>query len=118
MPVVHIRALRTLETDVDIVLTTTADAVARALDADPHGTWCTFAPLFGESLGTELVDYGGIAYVDVWLRARDEAQERAVLVAACRAVAGALGIPVEDVWGTLRRVEPGQVFAGGGLVED
>lgn len=118
MPVVHVRALRTLETEVDRVLTQTARAVAAVLDADPHDTWCTFSPLYGESLGTELVDEGGIAYVEVWLRPREPARDRAVLQAACRAVAGALDIPVEDVWGTLRHVEPGQVFAGGSMLDE
>ena len=37
---------------------------------------------------------------------------------ACRAAARTLDVPVEDVWGTLQRVEPGHVFAGGALVED
>lgn len=121
MPVVHVRALPPDggPVQVDDCLRRIAQEVAAVLDADPHGTWCTFTGLDRMSLGTEVVTGAGqIVFVDVWIRSRDPGLDGRVLTAACAAAAGALGVPIEDVWGTLHTVEPGAVFAGGGLVEE
>ncbi len=119
MPAVHIRSLRLDADRAREGLPAIARAVAEATPCSVPGVWVTFQPLDVQSLGERIIlEEGRIAYVDVWIREREddpEAVQRA-LVAACRATAEALGIPVEDVWGTLRLVEPGRVFAGGDLI--
>lgn len=120
MPTVHVRSVQADAAAARGGLPEIARAVARAVPCSVDGVWVTFQVLEVETLGERYVDGDGrIAYVDVWIRPRDSdpgAAPRA-LVAACESTAAMLGIPVEDVWGTLGLVEPGRVFAGGGLVE-
>ncbi len=121
MPVVHIRALAPAggTAQIDRTLSRVADSVAEVLGTDPAGTWCTFSPVERMTLGTRVVaDRGQIAYVDVWIRPRDEATDAEVLAAACGAVGIELGLPVQDVWGTLRSAEPGRIFAGGAIMRE
>jgi hypothetical protein len=120
MPVVHVRGgSRDLEM-APTALGQIARAVSEATPCDLETVWCTFTALDVQSMGARTVGRAGrIVYVDVWIRPRaDAAAATRALEAACRAAATAFEIPVEDVWGTLRPVEPLRVFAGGGLVED
>lgn len=121
MPVVHVRALQPPGggEQVDRALRGIAVDVSQALDADPDGTWCTFAALDSQSIGEEVVGLDRqIVYLDLWIRSRGPELDGQVLAAACVAAARELMVPPEDVWGTLRHVEPGRVFAGGGSIED
>jgi len=121
MPVVHIRALQPLGVGdgVDDVLRGIGGDVSQVLDEDPDGTWCTFAVLDRQSIGQRVVGLDRqIVYIDVWIRSRGPELDGRVLAAACGAAARGLGVPPEDVWGTLRHVEPGRVFAGGRSIED
>lgn len=121
MPVVHVRSLAPVGGDerVDAALTTVARAVASALGAEPSGTWCTFSATDRMAIGERVVTgEGRIVYLDLWMRSRGAETDRAALVAASRAAAEGFGVSHEDVWATLRLVEPGRVVAGGELVED
>ncbi|HYJ59926.1 MAG TPA: hypothetical protein VE032_00500 [Actinomycetota bacterium] len=120
MPVVHVRAAPFDRGDAATTLRAVAAAVAAAVPCEERGVWCTFATIDVQTVGADVREgEGRIAYVDVWLRPRDDDEAGArALEAACRAAAAGLGLPVEDVWGTLRPVRPGRVFAGGALVED
>ncbi len=106
MPVIHLRA--TPRPGVADAINGVRTAVAAVIGEDPAGTWCTFAPL-------DIAE-PQIVYLDPWMLSRDATVDGAVLSAACEAAAAGLGAPVEDVWGTLSHVEPGRVFAGGGLI--
>lgn len=120
MPVIHLRSLAPPGGDgqVDEALRGVARAVAAALDDEPAGTWCTFTAVDRHSIGERpVLDEGRIVFLDLWLRPRGTDVDRAALEAACRAAAAGLGVPLEDVWATLRPVEPGRVFAGGRLVD-
>lgn len=120
MPVVHVRGTEADRPSAASALPAVAREVAAAVPCAVEGVWCTFALLDLQTVGEEpRAEAGRIVYVDVWMRARasdDEAAGRA-LEAACRAVAAGFGVPLEDVWGTLRPVEAGRVFAGGAFVE-
>jgi len=121
MPVVHVRALQALggTEQVGRALRGIAADVSHVLDADPGGTWCTFTALDRQSIGEEVVGLERqIVYLDLWIRSRGPELDGRVLAVACGAVARELGVPPEDVWGTLRHVEAGRVFAGGGSMED
>jgi len=121
MPVVHVRALQPLGggEQVDRALGGIALDVCQVLDADPGGTWCTFTALDRESIGEEIVGLDRqIVYLDLWIRSRGAELDGRVLAVACGAAARELGVPPADVWGTLRHVKPGRVFAGGGSIED
>ncbi len=121
MPVVHVRALQPLGGGewVDRALGGIAVAVSQVLAADPGGTWCTFTALDRQSIGEGVVGLDRqIVYLDLWIRSRGPQLDGRVLAAACDVAARELGVPPEDVWGTLRHVEPGRVFAGGGTIED
>jgi hypothetical protein len=111
MPTVHIRSVR--------CRFCVARAVAGAVPCSLDGVWCTFQELGVETLGDRrVVAMGRIVYVDLAIRARgDPGASLRALSAACLAAAVAFGVPVEDVWGLLHPVEPGSVFAGGGLVD-
>jgi hypothetical protein len=121
MPVVHVRALPPGR-PVAAGLVEVARAVAAAVPCDLGSVWCTFQELAAQAVGDRVPaageGVGQIAYVDVWQRDRpaDPGAAAGALEAACRATAAWLGLPVEDVWGALHPVEPGRVFAGGGLV--
>ena len=96
-----------------------ARAVATAIEGEPIGTWCTFAAIQHLTIGDRpIVDAGRIVFVDLWMRSRGTDRNRAALVAAATSVAEGFGVPVDDVWATLRPVEAGRVFAGGALVEE
>jgi hypothetical protein len=119
MPTIHVRATSTDRGAAAETLATIARDVASATGIEPGHVWCTFSAVDVQTVGTEVREGDGrIVYVDVWMRPRDDpaAMTRA-LEAACRAAAGGLGVPVEDVWGTLRPVEPGRVFAGGAMLD-
>jgi hypothetical protein len=107
MPVIHLRA--TSRPGVAEAIRDVRTAVADVLGEDPSGTWCTFLPL--EAAEPEIV------YVDVWISSRGADVDGRVLEAACRAAAGGLRADVADVWGTVRHVEPGRIFAGGGMIQ-
>lgn len=120
MPAVHIRSVAPPggADRIDETLRAIAREVASVLGGDPSGTWCTFTAVDRSSIGERIVeDDGRIVFVDVWLRPRGTDVDRAALVAACRAAAAGMGVPIEDVWATLRPVEPGRVFAGGAVIE-
>lgn len=117
----HVRALQPLGggEQVDRALRGVAVDVSAVLGADPGDTWCTFTALDRQSIGDEVVGLDRqILYLDLWIRSRGPELDGRVLAAACVAAARELGVPPEDVWGTLRQVEPGRVFAGGGSIED
>lgn len=120
MPAIHVRSTPIDRERAPAALTAIARAVAAAVPCEIDGVWCTFAALEAQTIGQRATEVEGrIVYVDVWMRQRDgdpPASERA-LEAACAAAAAGFGVPLEDVWGTLRPVEPGRVFAGGSLVE-
>jgi len=120
MPVVHVRAAPFDRGDASPALQAIATAVADAVPCEVGDVWCTFSTLDTQTVGTETRDgVGRIVYVDVWIRPRADAEAGPrALEAACRAAADAIGLPVEDVWGTLRPIAAGSVFAGGSLVED
>jgi hypothetical protein len=120
MPVIHLRSSAPPGGDaqVDQTLRDVARAVGAALDDDPAGTWCTFTAVDRQSIGERIVPgEGRIVFLDLWLRPRGTDRDRAALEAACRAAADGLGVPIEDVWATLRPVEPGRVFAGGSVID-
>ncbi|MEO8476904.1 MAG: hypothetical protein ABI572_07610 [Actinomycetota bacterium] len=120
MPAVHVRALAPAggAAQIDRALRAIATDVAATIGGEPAGTWCTFTAVDRMSIGTDLVHgEGGIVYLDVWIRPRRDEDDGRALVAACLAASRELEVPVEDVWGTLRTVEAGRVFAGGGLLE-
>jgi hypothetical protein len=120
VPVVHIRSLAPAggDAEADAALASVARAVASAIGAEPAGTWCTFTAVDRMTLGERSVsDAGRIVYLDLWLRSRGAEIDRAALVAAARAASTGFGVPIEDVWATLRLVEPGRVMAGGQLVD-
>lgn len=120
MPVVHVRSLVPPGGDdqVDEALASIARAVASAIGGEPGGTWCTFTAVDRMTIGDRRVtDDGGIVYLDVWMRTRGPQLDRAALLAASSSAAEGFGVPLEDVWSTLRPVEPGRVVAGGEVVE-
>jgi len=120
VPAIHLRSLPPVDGDaqIDETLRAIGRDVAEVLGDDPDGTWCTFTRVDRMSIGERIVEHDGrIAYLDLWIRSRGEATDRAALEAACRAAAKGLRLPIEDVWATLRHVEPGRVFAGGGVIE-
>lgn len=121
MPAIHVRALPPSggTAQVDRVLRAIATNVADTIGGEPSGTWCTFSALDRMSIGTQVTSgEGRIVYVDVWIRSRGAEVDGRALTAACLAAARELQVPPEDVWGTLREVEAGRVFAGGALIED
>jgi hypothetical protein len=106
------------DAQVDAALTSIARAVAATIGADPSGTWCTYARIDRMSLGEHPADGGGgVVFVDVWMRSRGAESDREALMAVTMSTAEGFGVPHEDVWATLRTVEPGRVIAGGGFVE-
>jgi hypothetical protein len=120
VPVVHVRSLVPPggEEQIDDALASIANAVASAIDGEPSGTWCTFAALDRMSIGDRRVtDDGRIVYVDIWMRSRGPELDRAVLIAGSTSAAQGFGVPLEDVWSTLRDVDAGRVMAGGEVVE-
>jgi len=120
MPAVHVRASPSDRDHAAAALRAVAAAVAAAVPCEERGVWCTFVTIDVQTVGAQVrEEEGRIVYVDIWLRPRDDEGAGArALEAACRATADGLGVPVEDVWGTLRPVHAGRVFAGGALVED
>ncbi|HEX6843803.1 MAG TPA: hypothetical protein VF235_01695 [Actinomycetota bacterium] len=121
MPVVHVRGVAVDRSSAPSALVAIAGEVAAAVPCAVNGVWCTFTATDVQTVGAEVRDgEGRIVYVDVWIRPREEDPEASAraLEAACRATAAGFGVPVEDVWGTLRPVEPRRVFAGGAPVED
>jgi hypothetical protein len=121
MPAIHVRGLAPTggRAQVDQTLRAIATDVAAAIGGEPSGTWCSFTAVDRMSIGTRVL--GGedrIVYLDLWIRSRGAELDGGALTAACLAAARELEVPPEDVWGTLHRVEPGQVFAGGALIED
>jgi hypothetical protein len=120
MPVIHVRALPPSGgvAQVDRALQAIATDVAEAIGGEPSGTWCTFNPVERMTAGTHAVlGEGRIVYLDLWLRSRGAELDGRSLTAACLAAARGFEVPLEDIWGTLRPVEPGHVFAGGSLIE-
>jgi len=121
MPAIHVRGLAPTggRAQVDQALAAIAVDVAAAIGGEPRGTWCTFTIVDRMTIGSDVVEgEGRIVYLDMWIRSRGVEIDGRALTAACHAAARELGVPVEDVWGTLRLVEPGHVFAGGALIED
>jgi hypothetical protein len=121
MPAIHVRALAPAggTAQVDRALRAIATDVADAIGGEPPGTWSTFTAIDRMTIGTQVMSgEGRIVYLDMWIRSRGPEADGRALAAACRAAARELEVPVEDVWGTLRTVEAGRVFAGGGLLED
>ena len=120
MPVVHVRANRVDGERAAPTLALIAEAVADAVPCDVDGVWCTFTAVDVQTMGLGVRDHEGrIVYVDVWIRPRDRDDRAAsrALSAACEAAAAGFDVPIEDIWGSLRLVEPQQVFAGGSLIE-
>jgi len=121
VPVVHVRGSEVDRAAAAAALVVVAHEVAEAVPCDVASVWCTFTGLGVQTIGDRVMDgVGRILYVDVWIRPRPgdlRAAPRA-LEAACGAAAAAFGVPAEDVWGTLRPVVGGRVFAGGALIED
>lgn len=121
MPAIHVRGLAPTggRGQVDQTLASIAVDVAAAIDGEPSGTWCTFTVVDRMSIGTRVVEgEDRIVYLDLWIRSRGAEVDGAALTAACLAAARGLEVPPEDVWGTLHQVRPGQVFAGGSLIDD
>jgi hypothetical protein len=121
MPAIHVRGLHPAggSAQVDRALHAIATDVAAAIGGEPSGTWCTFVAIDRMSIGTDVVEGDGrIVYLDLWTRSRGADTDGRALVAACEAAARELDVPAEDVWGTLRLVEPGRVFAGGALLRE
>ncbi len=121
MPAVHVRSLAPPggTAQIDRALRGIATDVADTIGGEPAGTWCTFTAVDRMSIGTDLVHgEGRIVYLDMWIRPRGSEDDGRALTAACLAASREFEVPAEDVWGTLRMVEPGRVFAGGGLLED
>ena len=121
MPAIHVRALSPAggTAQIDRTLRAIATEVAGAIGGEPSGAWCTFTAIDRMTIGTQVMSgEGRIVYLDMWIRSRGPEADGRALAAACRAAARELEVPVEDVWGTLRTVEAGRVFAGGGLLED
>lgn len=121
MPTIHVRGTEADRAAARVALPALARAIAAAVPCTVDGVWCTFAVVDHQTIGERATPVDGrILYLDVWIRPRpdDEAATSRALEAACRAAAEGFGVSLEDVWGTLRPVEPGRVFAGGGLIED
>jgi len=120
MPVIHVRTTQLDRDRPAEILAETARAVADAVPCDLEGVWCTFTPVDVQTVGAQVREAAGrIVYVDVWIRPRlgDEEAAARALSAACAAIASGFGVPLEDLWGTLRPVEPNRVFAGGSLID-
>lgn len=115
---IHVRSGETDRAAAPVALVDVARAVAGAVPCVVAGVWCTFSAIEVGTLGDRVVEgEGRIVYLDLWMRERDDARASGrALEAACRAAAAGFGVPVEDVWGSLRPVEPGRVFAGGSVV--
>jgi len=121
MPIVHVRANAVDRTSAPAALAAITEAVSSAVPCAPEAVWCTFAAVDAQSIGgAARDDEGRIVYVDVWIRARtdDDGAITRALEAAAAAAATGFGVPIEDIWGTLRPVEPLRVFAGGALIDD
>jgi hypothetical protein len=117
--VVHVRSSTDDHALVEATLLRVGAEVAAAVPCEIGDVWCTWSPLGVQTVGATVPEGPGIVYVDVWIRGRaDAAATTRALEAACRASAEGLGVDLEDVWGTLRMVEPGQVFAGGSPIGD
>jgi hypothetical protein len=120
MPVVHVRGKAEDRASAADVLAVMTEAIAIAVPCPPEHVWCTFTTIDRQTIGGAPRDgEGRIVYVDVWIhpRADDAGAATRSLEAACRSAAAGFGVPVEDVWGTLRHVEPFRVFAGGALTD-
>lgn len=120
MPVIHVRTTRLDHDRPAEILADTARAVADAVPCELDGVWSTFTPVDVQTVGAAVRGAEGrIVYVDVWIRPRSEDEGAAIraLSVACAAIASGFAVPLEDVWGTLRPVEPNRVFAGGSLID-
>ena len=121
VPAVHLKSLSPPRggRQIDETLRAIAREVAASTGGEPPGTWCTFTAVDRMSIGEDITtDAGRIVYLDMWIRSRGADVDRDALRAACGAAASGLDVPLEDVWATLRHVQPGFVFAGGGLIEE
>ena len=120
MPVIHVRTSALDPDRPEEILAGIAGSVADAVPCDVDGVWCTFTALDVQTVGLEVRRAEGrIVYVDVWIRPREGdpgATDRALSV-ACATASSGFGVPLQDVWGTLRPVEPHRVFAGGSLLD-
>ena len=118
MPVIHVRGGAVDRPRATETLTQLARAVAAAAPCDVDDVWCTFTGVDVQTIGVGVRDDDGrIVYVDLWIRPRGDADAPGrALEAACAAAAAGFAVPLDDVWGTVRLVEPSKVFAGGSLI--
>jgi hypothetical protein len=120
MPVVHIRGNAIDRDRASRALVSMTAAIADAVPCPFESVWCTFVAMETQTVGGAPRDGDGrIVYVDVWIRPREDDDEAITrcLEAACVSAAAGFGVPIEDVWGTLRPVEALRVFAGGTLID-
>lgn len=119
MPVVIVRSLRPSEAmRIDRMLAAVVEGVSDALACSPGDVWVYWVEVGAVRLGQTAVAYAGHCPV-VSIRARrgrSEEEIAAGLAAAARAVSGAMGVPIEDVWVHWEELDPGRVFAGGGVL--
>jgi len=119
MPVVHVRgSLQPEAAEVGALVAQLPAEVEAAAGLRSGGVWCTYTPLGAQSVAGEVVREGqlGVAYVDILLRTRSDEVVQAVLQATAEAVSRHLGVPLDDVWASVRRLDSGQVFAGGSVL--
>lgn len=118
MPVVHVTALRPSDPARPAAMLAGIAAVISPLTGvEPRRIWASFRELQPGEMNLGGVPQptisGSVVFVDLHLKDRGPAVNDAVLSAVCHHVADGLGVPREDVWGRLYRVESGEVFAGG-----
>lgn len=118
MPVVRIFALPPSEpTAVADCLDAVVVGLSAALDTEPPGIWATWIPISAQHTGRQPRAFRGHCPTVTVLAmpGRSLSQRQDGLAAVARAVSGALGLPIEDVWVHWQELEPGLVFAGGSL---
>ena len=99
-------------------LSAVVTGVAEALAAPPEGTWAHFVVVDAVRQGDMAMGWRGhCPVVVVRGTPRNGTAVAAVLTAAATAVADTLSVPLEDVWVQWVDVLPGQVFAGGEVMQ-
>lgn len=118
MPVITIHAPPPSDpTAVERCLAASTAALSAALQQDPRGTWAQWVDVRAMQVGTESRECRGHC-PQVVIRARAGRHGgvlQAGLKATAEAVATALDVPLEDVWVHWVEMQPGRVFAGGGV---
>jgi hypothetical protein len=118
MPVITIHALPPPDPKaVGRCLASATAALSAALQQDRRGTWAQWVDVRAMQVGAEPRTWRGhCPQVVIRARAgRHGAVLQAGLKATAEAIATALDLPLDDVWVHWVEIQPGRVFAGGGV---